>query len=304
MAPKKGSFSRSELCEQLAGADGLISLLTVAVDDALMAAGPNLRVIANFAVGYDNVDVAAATRRGIAVTNTPDVLTETTADLTFALLLAAARRVVEGDRWVRSGAWQGWAPAQHLGWQVAGRRLGIIGLGRIGCAVARRARGFGMEIRYAGPRGVSQAGELGATRLELSELFATSDFVTLHCPLTDKTRHIIDDEALSAMPDHAILVNTARGGCVDEGALTRALASRTIAAAGLDVFEDEPRLRPGLADLDNVVLAPHAGSATTTTRHEMGRICAESAREVLAGRRPDNVVNAEVLVPDVSEVDR
>ena len=293
VAPPTGSFGRDRLLSELASADGLISLLTVDVDDELLAVAPNLRVVANYAVGYDNVDVAAASKRGIAVTNTPDVLTETTADMTWALLLAAARRVVEGDAWTRSGEWPGWAPDQHLGLQVSGQRLGIVGLGRIGLAVARRARAFGMDVWYCGPREVEEAASVQATRVARAELLAGCDFVSLHCPLTPDTRHIIDQAALQAMAKHSVLVNTSRGGCVDEAALVRALGDGSIAAAGLDVFEDEPRLAPGLAQLGNVVLAPHAGSATTTTRYAMGRICAESARDVLSGRRPANVVNPQ-----------
>jgi glyoxylate reductase len=269
----------------LPGADALIALLTDRVDDGLLAvAGPQLRVVANHAVGVDNVDVAACTRRGVVVTNTPDVLTEATADMTFALLLAGARRIVEGDALVRGGAWTGWEPTQHLGADVGGATLGLIGRGRIGEAVARRAAGFGMRV-------------LATTRsggVPLGELLVTSDFVSLHCPLTPETRHIIDAAALARMRPTAILINTARGACVDESALAEALAAGRIAGAGLDVFEAEPQVHPGLRAHPRVVLAPHAGSATTSARRRMGEICAIAVRDVLEGRRPRTVVNPEV----------
>jgi glyoxylate reductase len=269
----------------LPGADGLIALLTDRVDDALLdAAGPQLRVVANHAVGVDNVDVAACTRRGVVVTNTPDVLTEATADMTFALLLAAARRIVEGDALVRGGGWTGWAPTQHLGADVGGATLGLIGRGRIGEAVARRAAGFGMRVIHTARSG----------GVPLDELLVTSDFVSLHCPLTPETRHIIDARALARMKPTAILVNTARGACVDEAALAEALAAGRIAGAGLDVFEAEPQVHPGLRASAKVVLAPHAGSATTSARRRMGEICATAVRDVLEGRRPPTVVNPEV----------
>jgi glyoxylate reductase len=299
-APAAGHMPRAELVAAVRDADALIALLTDRVDDELLAAAPRLRVVANCAVGYDNVDVAAATRRRVAVTNTPDVLTETTADFTFALLLGAARRLVEGDALVRSGTWTGWEPDQLLGAEVGGAALGIVGLGRIGRAVARRAVGFGMTIRYAGPRDVPGADALGAARVSLDELLARSDFVSLHCPLTEATRHLIDAAALARMRPGAILINTARGGCVDEAALAAALAAATpatpatIAGAALDVFEREPHVHAALVASEKVLLAPHAGSATTTTRGRMAGICAQAVRDALAGRRPATVVNPEV----------
>ena len=293
-APAAGRMSRQELLDAVAGADALIALLRDRVDDELLDAGPGLRVVANCAVGYDNIDVAAATRRGIPVTNTPDVLTEATADFAFALLLAAARRVVEGDRWVRAGTWTGWEPGQLLGASVGGATLGIVGLGRIGQAVARRARGFGMDVIYAGPRDVAGAAELGARRATMNELLAGSDFVTLHCPLSPQTRHLIDAAALAKMRATAILVNTARGGCVDEAALARALEDGTIGGAGLDVFEREPQVHPELLTSERVVLAPHAGSATNATRAKMCEICACAVRDALSGRRPETVINPEI----------
>jgi glyoxylate reductase len=291
-APSEGNFERDELLAHLEKADALISLLGVCVDEELMARAPRLRIVANFAVGFDNVDVSAATARGIVVTNTPDVLTDATADFSFALLLAAARRIVEGDRLARSGEWTGWAPGQLLGADVAGRTLGIVGMGRIGQAVARRARGFDMPVLYVSPAAVRME---GARRVERDELLSTSDFVSLHCPLSPATERFIDATALAAMKSSAILVNTSRGGCVDEAALARALSTGEIAAAGLDVFDSEPKIHPDLAASDRVVLAPHAGSATTTARTRMAQICATNVSACLAGRRPDTPVNPEVL---------
>jgi glyoxylate reductase len=294
-APAEGSLARERLLAEIAEADALIALLDVAVDSELLAAAPRLRVVANFAVGHDNVDLAACTARGILVTNTPDVLTEATADFTLALLLAAARRIIECDRLARSGTWQGWAPGLLLGRELGGSTLGIVGLGRIGQAVARRARGFGMTVVYAGPREVAAAAELGARRVELDELLATSDVVSLSCPLTPATRHLIDRAALARMRSDAILINTARGAIVDEAALADALLEGRIGGAGLDVFEDEPRIHPGLAATPRTVLAPHAGSATVAARRRMAELCFEAVADGLAGRRPRHVVNPEVL---------
>ena len=298
IAPERGDFSRAQLLAAVADADALISLLSVAVDRELLTRAPRLRVVANFAVGYDNVDIEAASERGIAVTNTPDVLTEATADFTFALLLAAARHIVRGDAWMRTGTWSGWGPGQLLGADVHGRTLGIVGLGRIGAAVARRARGFSMDIVYTSRRPRADADtlqtELSARRVEFEELLARADFVSLHCPLTPATRHLIDQSALAAMRSHAVLVNTARGGCVDEPALVSALQRGSIAGAALDVFAAEPAVAPGLLASDRVVLAPHAGSATYTARRRMAEICATAVRSVFDERRPPTVINPEV----------
>lgn len=293
-APARGHWARGRLLAEVRDADALIALLVDRVDEELLAAAPRLRAVANFAVGVDNIEVEAATARRVVVTNTPDVLTDATADFTFALLLAVARRVVEGDALVRSGQWQGWAPGQLLGAEVSGRALGLIGAGRIGRAVARRARGFGMRILYAGPRTVAAAEALGAERRALPALLAEADFVSLHCPLTAETRGLIDAEALARMKPGAILLNTARGACIDEAALAEALGAGRLGGAGLDVFAAEPRVHPGLLTCPRVVLAPHAGSATTTARRRMGEICASAARSVLEGGRPDTVVNPEV----------
>lgn len=286
------AITRSELLRRAAGAAALVTLLSERVDDELLdAAGPGLRVVANYAVGYDNVDVAACSRRGVTVTNTPDVLTEATADMAFALLLAAARRVVEGDALVRSGAWTGWQPEQLLGVPVAGTTIGLIGMGRIGTAVAKRARGFAMKVVFYGRGRHEEAeDELGAERLPLDELLATSDFVSVNVPLTPETRHLIGARELALMKPTAVLVNTARGPVIDEAALAAALAEERIFAAGLDVFEREPAVHGGLLGLKNVVLAPHLGSATVRARTDMALLCARAVVDVLAGRTPPNLV--------------
>jgi len=281
----------AELPEALATADALVCLLTTRVDAALLDRAPRLKVVANVAVGVDNIDVAAATARGVCVTNTPDVLTEATADLAFALLLAAARRLGEGERLVRAGAWRGWSMDLLLGADVWGQTIGIVGFGRIGQAVARRARGFGMEVLYSHPRDLGS--ELGA-HVTMDALLDRSDVVSLHCPLTPATRHLIDARALAAMRPGAILVNTARGACVDEAALAAALTGGRLAGAGLDVFADEPRVDPALVACPRAVLAPHLGSATTTARRRMAELALGAARAVLADERPPNLVNPDV----------
>ncbi len=273
-----------------AEAEGLLSLLTDRIDDALLADCPHLRAIANYAVGVDNIDLAAAARRGIAVGNTPDVLTEATADLTFALLLAAARRLPEALSDAAGGDWQTWEPGRWLGADVAGATLGIVGMGRIGRAVARRAGGFGMEILYASGRG-SDAGELGR-RVTLAELLTRADFVTLHCPLTEATRHLIDGEALARMQSTAILVNTARGAIVDQAALARALREEEIAGAALDVTDPEPPTADDpLFDAPNLIVAPHIGSATWGARTRMAELAAENLRAALAGEPMPHAVS-------------
>jgi glyoxylate reductase len=292
--PERGSMSRGALLAELAGADALVSLLDVAVDQELLDAGPRLRIVANCAVGFDNVDVAAATRRGVVVTNTPDVLTDATADFTFALLFGAARRLVEGDALVRGGAWRGWALDLLIGGDVSGRTLGIVGMGRIGQAVARRARGFAMQVLYAGPRPVAAADQLGARRVPLDQLLAASDFVTLHVRLSPETRHIIDAAALARMKPTAYLINTARGACVDEAALAAALARGALAGAALDVFAAEPAVHPDLRASPRALLAPHIASATHHTRARMAELCGQAVAAVLSGSRPVHVVNPQV----------
>ncbi len=273
---------------RLADADAAVTLLTDRVDDAFLAAAPNVRVIANVAVGYDNVDVDACTARGVVVTNTPGVLTDATADLTMALLLMVTRRLGEGERLIRSGTPWKWGMSMMLGAGAQGRRLGIVGMGAIGQAVAARASAFGMEIVYHNRGAVDDgtARRLGATRVGLDELLATSDVVSLHCPSTDATHHLIDSAALGSMRPDSFLINTARGPIVDEAALAEALASGTIAGAALDVFENEPDVHPGLLGLDNVVMVPHLGSATVETRGAMADLAARNVAAVLAGNAP------------------
>ena len=262
------------------GCDALLCLLTDRIDAEFLAKAKQLRIVANMAVGTDNVDLAAARARGIAVSNTPDVLTDATADLAFALLLGAARRIAWADRYVRGGGFVGWRPDVGIGLDVTGRTLGVVGYGRIGRAVAERARGFRMDVIWHGRGG----------GVSLDELLERSDFVSLHVPLTDQTRHLIGERELRRMRPHALLVNTARGPIVDEAALVRALREGWIAGAGLDVFEREPRLSPGLADLPQVVLAPHLGSATTATRARMAEVAAENIVAALHGRPIPNRV--------------
>jgi len=261
-----------------AGADALLCLLTDRIDSRFLEGARHLRIVANMAVGTDNVDLAAAARLGIPISNTPDVLTDATADLAFALLLAAARRLAWADRFVRGGGFVGWSPDVGIGLDVTGRTLGIVGAGRIGRAVAERARGFRMEVLFHSRSG----------GVSLGELLARSDFVSLHVPLSATTRHLIGARELAAMKRTAVLVNTARGPIVDEAALVHALRSGEIAAAGLDVFEREPALAPGLADLPQVVLAPHVGSATIATRDRMAEV---AARNVIAALRGEPIPN-------------
>jgi glyoxylate reductase len=284
--PDDRPLPRPELLARVAEADALLCMLSEPVDAELLDAAPRLKVVSNYAVGFDNVDVAEARRRGVEVTTTPDVLTEATADLAWALLLAAARRIGEGDRLVRAGRWDGWGPNQLIGQPVAGRTLGIVGMGSIGRAVARRARGFAMPVLYFNRNRLAPAVEmeLGARHVPLDDLLATADIVSLHAPLNAESRHLLDADALSRMKPTAVLVNTGRGALIDEAALVVALREGRIAAAGLDVYEREPALADGLTELDNVVLAPHLGSASTEARAAMVRLCAENIAAVLDGR--------------------
>src|SRR5918997_975563 len=283
---------RGELLEAVRGANGILSTATEKMDGEVMdAAGDGLEVIANMAVGYDNIDVEAADERGIVVTNTPGVLDEATADIAFLLLLAAARRLGEGERMLRGGRWEWWGPKQLRGLDVWGRTLGIVGMGRIGQAVARRARGFGMEILYHNSyRNEDAENELAARYLGLEDLLRESDFVSVHTPLTEETRHLIGGRELDLMKPTAVLVNTSRGPVVDEVSLADALESRRIFAAGLDVYEEEPKVHPKLLELENVVLAPHIGSASMETRDRMATLAAENLRAVLRGEQPKTPV--------------
>jgi glyoxylate reductase len=286
--------TRDELLEAVRGASGVLATATEKMDGEVMdAAGEGLRVVANMAVGYDNVDVGAAKERGVIVTNTPGVLDETTADVAFMLVLAAARRLGEGERLLRAGRWEWWGPKQLRGLDVWGKSLGIVGMGRIGQAVARRAKGFGMEVLYHNrSRNEDAEKELGARYLDLDVLLRESDFVSIHTPLTTETRHLIGERELGLMRETTVLVNTSRGPVVDEAALAEALEGGRIFAAGLDVYEEEPKVHPKLLELENVVLAPHIGSASVETRDRMATLAAENLRAVLGGEQPKNPVEA------------
>ena len=283
---------REELLEAVRGAAGILCILTENIDAEVMdAAGGSLKVVANMAVGYDNVDLEAAKERGIVVTNTPGVLDETTADTAFMLLLAAARRLGEGERMLRAGGWDAWGPKQLVGPDVYGKKLGIVGLGRIGQAVARRALGFDMQVLYTGrSRNEDAERDFGARYLDLDDLLHEADFVSVHTPLTPDTTALIAHRELDLMQPSAVLVNTSRGPVVDEEALADALAERRIFAAGLDVYEEEPKVHPKLLELENVVLVPHIGSASIETRDKMATLAAENLVAVLRGEQPNNPV--------------
>ena len=277
-----------ELRARVAGKDALVCLLTDAVDRAVIDAAPTLKAIANVAVGYNNIDVAYARSRGIIVTNTPDVLTESVADFTWALILAITRRLSEGERLVRRGEWKGWALDLLLGMELRGKQLGLIGVGRIGRAVAARAGAFGMRVAYTsrGDAAGAQMNSGPAEQMPLDRLLLTSDIVSLHVPLTPETRHLIDKRALTRMKRSAYLINTARGPVVDEAALAWALQHHLLAGAALDVYENEPAVHPDLLSLENVLLVPHLGSGTTETRTAMADLAADNVLAVLGGRPP------------------
>ncbi|CAB4557588.1 unannotated protein [freshwater metagenome] len=279
-------LQRAELIAGIEQADALLCMLSDRIDVEVLEAAPLLRVISNYAVGFDNIDVAAARQRGVEVTTTPGVLTDATADLAWALLLAAARNLGAGERLVRAGEWTGWAPTQLLGEPLRHQTLGIVGMGAIGQAVARRAQGFGMNVVYFNRNQVASEIEtsLGAEFVSLDELLRRSDFISLHAPLNDQSRHMFDARAFRLMKPTAVLVNTGRGALIDEAELVNVLRDGCIAAAGLDVYEFEPKITEGLLTLDNVVLAPHLGSASTLARGDMVRLCCENIVEVLAGR--------------------
>jgi len=290
-------MERARVLDLIKDKEGLLSMITDSVDAGMMDRAPRLRVIANMAVGFNNIDVAAATARSIPVTNTPGVLTDATAELAFALLLAAARRIAEFDKRTRAGEFKFWVPMQFLGTEVTGKTLGIIGLGRIGQAVAKRARGFDMPVLYFNPKRLEPREEqaLGVEYADFKTLLRRSDFISLHVPLTEETRHLIGANELDLMKPAAFLINTSRGPVVDEKALVQALRERKIGGAGLDIYENEPALAPGLKELENVVLLPHVGSGTVETRIRMASLAVENLLAGLRGDAPPNVLNPEVL---------
>jgi glyoxylate reductase len=289
-------LTKREIAYQVKDAFGLLPLLTDPIDKSIISIARKLRIIANFAVGYDNIDVAEATKRDIIVTNTPGVLTKTTAELAWALLLSATRRIVEADTYTREGLFDGWAPTLLLGYDVTGKTLGIIGAGRIGTAVAMKSRGFDMSVLYTDKkRNAVMEQQLRAQKVSLRTLLKKSDFISIHVPLTSRTHHLIGKEELKAMKSTAILVNTSRGAIIDEKALAHALKKRLIAGAGLDVFEKEPAITRKLLTLTNVVLTPHIGSASVETRERMAAMAAQSIIDTAMGRVPENIVNRDVL---------
>ncbi len=296
VSPMDRNMTKGELIEAVAEVDGLVCLLSNEIDADVIAAANRMIVCANYAVGYNNIDITAATERGILVTNTPGVLTQATADLTWALLLATARHLVEGDAFMRAGKYGGWGPKLMLGADIAGKTIGIVGAGRIGRAVGARATGFGMNILYANPHNNEEfETATGAQKVELKELLRKSDFVTLHVPLTDETRRMIGDEALHMMKPGSYLINTSRGQVVDEDALVRALKDGHLAGAGLDVYEREPQIARGLTELKNVVLAPHTGSASFETRRKMSIMVGKNILAAFEGNLPPNCVNPTVF---------
>ncbi len=290
------TLTREELLAAVRGRDGVLCLLTDRIDAEVLDAAEGGKVFANYAVGYDNIDVPAATARGIAITNTPGVLTEATSDMAWALLFSSARRVVESDKFTREGKFKGWDPMMFLGVAITGRTLGVLGAGRIGTAFARKSRGFGMKVFYTDMRTNEELErEVGAKKVGMETLLKESDFVSVHVPLTPETTHLIGRRELRLMKKTAYLINTSRGPVIDEKALVEALKDREIAGAGLDVYEREPEVEAGLLELDNVVLTPHLGSATVETRTKMATMAAGSMVAMLNGEVPPNIVNPEVL---------
>ncbi len=294
--PENRALGKEEIIQGIKGKDGLLCLLTDQIDGEIINAEPNLKMIASYAVGYDNIDITAATKRGIPVSNTPGVLTETTAELAWALLFSVARRIVEGDAFTREGRFKGWAPLLMLGQDVSQKTLGVIGTGRIGTAFALKSKGFHMNVLYTDEQDNEQLEQqLGARKVPLSVLLKESDFISIHVPLTKKTFHLIDEKELRLMKKTAILLNTARGPIINERALVKALKEQWIFGAGLDVYENEPELSEGLKRLPNVVLQPHIGSGTIETRTKMALMAAENMIIGLKGGIPPNCINKEVF---------
>ncbi|MCJ2164468.1 MULTISPECIES: D-glycerate dehydrogenase [unclassified Pseudodesulfovibrio] len=295
--PVDAPLPRKQLLEKAAGCDGVMGLLTDRIDAEFFDAATNLKGYANYAVGFDNIDVPEATRRGLPVSNTPGVLTNATAECAWALIFSVARRVTETDRIMRSGSWTGWGPMQFIGGDISGKTLGIVGAGRIGTATALMSRGFGMNVLYTSSsnrkNGVLES-EMNAKLVSFDQLLTKSDFISIHTPLTPQTRHLFDASAFSRMKKTAYLVNTARGPIIKEDDLVAALRAGEIAGAGLDVFENEPAMAPGLAQLDNVVVLPHIGSATASSRTDMATLAARNLIAMLKGQKPETCLNPEI----------
>ncbi|MFQ5587693.1 MAG: 2-hydroxyacid dehydrogenase [Nitrospiria bacterium] len=292
--PSDVPHDKAQILEGVKRADGLIAMLSDPIGREVLDTGVHLKIVANYAVGYNNIDLEAAKAHRVAVTNTPGVLTETTADLTWALLMTVARRILEADQWVKAGRWTGWAPTEFMGMDVFGKTLGLVGLGRIGQAVARRAAGFNMNVVYFSRRRLPEAveRELGVSYLPLTEVLKSSDYVSFHLPLNEASHHLIGESELRRMKPSAFLINTSRGPIVDEKALCAVLAEHRIAGAGLDVYEAEPVVSPQLLQLSNVVTLPHIGSASFETRVQMGLMVMENLSAVFQGRTPPNVVES------------
>ena len=292
--PHDRPLAPAELLDLSQNADALLPMLTDKIDAPFLDQRSNLKAIANYAVGYNNIDIPACTARKVGVSNTPGVLTNATAEIAWTLLMAAARRAGEGERLVRTRSWAGWEPLQLLGADIVGRTLGLIGAGRIGTRVAKMATGFDMRILYHNRSPNPGMDSLGAHLVPLNTLLTQSDFISVHVPLSDATRHLLGPGQFKMMKPTAVLINTARGPVIDEAALVEALKSKTIFAAGLDVYEHEPTLHPGLYELDNAILLPHLGSATIDTRNKMAQMAADNLIAMLAGKRPPNPVNPEI----------
>ncbi|MBE7559469.1 D-glycerate dehydrogenase [bacterium] len=294
--PDDRVLTQDELLAKVKGRDAVLCLLTDTIDAAVCEAAAGCKIFGNYAVGFNNIDVPACTRAGIAVTNTPGVLTDATADMAWALLFSVARRIVEGDKYTREGRFKGWGPLLFLGGDITGRTLGIIGAGRIGENFALKSKGFKMKVLYSdvNPNPTLEK-ELGATKVDMETLLKESDFVSVHVPLMPETRHLIGRKELAMMKPTAYLINTSRGPVIDEEALVEALQKKTIAGAGLDVYEDEPALKPGLTECWNAVIPPHIASATLETRTKMATMAAGNILALLEGKRPPNILNPEVL---------
>ena len=293
--PEGTKLTKKDLMARIKDKDGFISMLDNPIDGEVLNAATNLKVISNYAVGFNNIDVKTATSKGIVVTNTPGVLTNATADLAWALMMSTSRRILEGDKYLRAGKFDGWAPKLMLGYDFTGKTLGIIGMGRIGSAVAKRASGFEMHVIYHNRHRLSEQEEkdLGVEYVSLDDIITKSDFISIHAPLTDETRHMLGEKQFKSMKKNCILVNAARGPIIDESALVKALKEGWIAGAGLDVYEDEPKVTEELLSMDNVVLEPHIGSATYETRAKMSDMVVDDCLAVLKGNKPANIENSE-----------